>query len=252
MMHGVGSYSGRYERGERDEVWRELRALGPRALDDTHRADAEAVAHAMALRARHNVEVLISRLSEAGLDFRSNDDDRLSRPAHVLPTSDASALVDWMEQAFGPIPLTVAAWIREVGDVWLVGDHPDWPDSDLADPLVVEFEFSAYRGGGVRDHYRAEHESWLEADDDAEDFPFQIHFAPDDLHKANISGGAPYGIRVPDPAVDGRCVVLRRHFVDYLNEAFAAGGFPGGLLSEGYREPSPGLRESLAEDLLRL
>lgn len=247
MMIRVTSYSGRYERGERDEVWRELQTLGHEALDSAGREDVEAVARSMAVRARHNVDLLVSRLSEAGFEFRSNDDERLTRPAHVPPTSDAGALVDWMERTFGPIPLTVAAWIREVGDVWLVGDHPDWSDSELADPLVVEFEASAYVDVDIRDHHRAEHRHLLETDDDS---PFHIWFAPDDFHKANISGGEPYGIQLPAGAVDGWCPALDRFFVDYLNDAFSAGGFPGGI--EGCDEPPSGLREGLAADLLRL
>lgn len=252
MIRVMASYAARYERGEYDEVWRELRAMGPKAVDSRHREDSEAVVHTMAVRARHNVDVLVSRLSEAGFDFRSNDDERLDRPAHIPPTDDAAVLVDWMEQAFGPIPLTVAAWIRQVGDVWLVGDHPDWPGSDLADPLVVEFEYSAYPGSEVRDHYKDEHDEWLEARNYDKELTFQIYFAPDDLHKANTSGGEPYGIQVPDTAVDGLCVTSDQYFVDYLNAAFAAGGFPGALIAEGYQEPPPGLRENLTKDLLRL
>lgn len=245
-MVAMTSYFARYERGERDDVWRELHALGPKALDASRREDAAAVARSMALRARRNVELIESRLTEAGFDFRGNDDEGVDRPGHIPPTAGAAALVEWMERELGPMPLTVAAWIREVGDVWFVGDHPRWTTSDLADPLVVEFEGSAYPGHDVRTHLEGQIASR------GENRSCQLYFAPDDYHKANISGGSPYAVEVAAPAVDGWCLPFERFFVDYLNDAFASGGFPGALVAEGYEEPPPGLRESLAEDVLRL
>lgn len=58
---------------------------------------------------------------------------------------------------------------------------------------------------------------------------FQIEFAPDYLHKANISGDAPYGIEVPNSAVDGLVLgeVHQTTFVNYLRIAFQWAGFPG-------------------------
>lgn len=82
-------------------------------------------------------------------------------------------------------------------------------------------------------------------------YPFQLDFAPDALHKANISGGGPYGIIVAGSGVDG-LVGPTTWFVDDLNAAFAAGGFPGAPYSEGYLDPPVGLREGLARDLLHL
>lgn len=52
--------------------------------------------------------------------------------------------------------------------------------------------------------------------------------APDRLHKANISGGAPYGFRLPDACADAVFVgEVAMPFVDYLNLVFENGGFPG-------------------------
>jgi hypothetical protein len=53
--------------------------------------------------------------------------------------------------------MAVLSWIRIVGDVWLVGTHPQWPESADANPLVIEIEGSlsgpsirgqAFRRGG--------------------------------------------------------------------------------------------------------
>lgn len=243
------SHIARYQAGDHDGVWRDLRALGLDAFGVRHREDAQAVAHEMASRARQNVETLVDRLQTEGFTTTWNDDDATPRPARFPPTDGASALADWMEEAFAPFPMTVAAWIRQVGDVWLVGEHPRWSESILADPLVVEFEHTVH-GGGAREYYEGEWKLWTE-NDNRDAHPFQLDFAPDDLHKANISGGGPYGILLSGSAVDG-LVGPTTWFVDDLNDAFAAGGFPGALRAEGYVDPPAGLREGLARDLLRL
>ncbi|GHH77309.1 hypothetical protein [Promicromonospora soli] len=243
------SYFARYQAGEHNEVWRDLRALDLTVFEVRHREDAQAVAREMAVRARWNVETLVDRLQADGFVAAENDDDGTPRPAHFPPSDGASALADWMEEAFAPFPMTVAAWIRQVGDVWLVGEHPRWAQSVLANPLVVEFEHTLY-GGGSREYFEGEWKSWGESPH-RDSRPFQLDFAPDALHKANISGDGPYGIVLAGSGVDGR-LGPSTWFVDDLNAAFAAGGFPGALYSEGYVDPPQGLREGLARDLLRL
>ena len=58
--------------------------------------------------------------------------------------------------------------------------------------------------------------------------PFNLDLAPDYLHKANISGGAPYGIELPffgaDPIFVNEAHELP--FVDYLRLCFRWAGFP--------------------------
>jgi hypothetical protein len=81
------------------------------------------------------------------------------------------------------------------------------------DPLVVF---------GVEDAF-AECESM---DDDERSV---ITIAPDDLHKANTSGGDPYAVAVPDQRADGVLLDERHNllFVDYLRLCFRYGGFSG-------------------------
>ena len=59
----------RYLAGEYAEVWRELVALGPRVRYKNYCTDAAAVAAEAMRRARHNVELLITRLDEMGFRF---------------------------------------------------------------------------------------------------------------------------------------------------------------------------------------
>jgi hypothetical protein len=73
--------------------------------------------------------------------------------------------------------------------------------------------------------------------------------APDRLHKENVSGGAPYGIILPDGCVDGRFVgETTMPFVSYLNWVFRNGGFPWPTASETEWR----VKQSLAKDLLPL
>ena len=72
---------------------------------------------------------------------------------------------------------------------------------------------------------------------------------PDDLHKADTSGGDPYEIAVPDPRADAE-LLNERHglfFVDYLRLCFRFGGFPG---YEGFDRGVPSEIESLRGGLL--
>ena len=113
------------------------------------------------------------------------------------------------------MPLSVRAFFEVVGEVTLIGTHPAIApnNGDIApDPLVVEgFD-----------------EGMVEYDEE-EEHPVALMIAPDDLHKANTSGGDPYEIAIPNSHADG-LVLNERHelmFVDYLRLCFKFGGFPG-------------------------
>ena len=53
--------------------------------------------------------------------------------------------------------------------------------------------------------------------------------APDPIHKTNQSGGEPYSIEFPNPAVDAPLWGEEDYgtFVEYLRTCFRWGGFPG-------------------------
>ncbi|CPS44485.1 hypothetical protein [Mycobacteroides abscessus] len=221
------SYSERYRNGETVEVWRDLWQLGSRVREPRYLEDATEVAYTMAIRARRNIELIADRLVDSGFVAHTNDSERKSRVPFIPAGEDSRVFVAQLTEKLGPIPLTVASWIEFVGDVWLVGSHPRWPGIHQSDPLVVEFE-CAYSGGHsvAYSYYEGEYEEWLKSGIGS----FQMDFAPDRLHKANISGDEPYGIFVPDACVDGTVNMggRRMSFVSYLNWVFKAGGFPLG------------------------
>ncbi|WP_158277760.1 DUF3632 domain-containing protein [Pseudosporangium ferrugineum] len=240
------SWLSRYRAGQRRQVWRELAGLGPAVHERPDLADeAQLVCDEMARRARRNVEVLAARLTAAGYRFHTNDDEQLAVAPHLAPTPGAEEHVRWLEARFGPVPMTLRSWIRLVGDVWLVGTHPRWPGSGSGDPLVIQLEGTHDPGESIRDYFDGEHEEW----EDSGSGPFVLPVAPDRLHKANTSGGDPYGI-VLSGAADGVFAAGRRRlpFVSYLNRVFAHGGFP----HRTWARPAARIKRDLARDLLPL
>lgn len=215
---------GRYLDGERDVVWHELRQLGARVQEPAYASEAQAVCDEMAQRARHNVAVLVDRLFEQGYRFHENDGTGASAEPLSGPSRNADDFLAWLTDAFGCIPMALSSWVRIVGDVWLVGTHPRWETSASADPLVVEVAGLRYPGQDIRPYLMDELNQWREVPGGA---PFQLPVAPDHLHKNNVSGGAPYGVVLPDGCADAFIVTdVGMPFVSYLQRAFGKGGFP--------------------------
>ena len=148
----------RYRVGQRQQVWHELRQLGAAVREPEIRAEAQLVSDEMAVRARHNIEVIVERLIQDGFRFHTNDDEQTPVTPHIPPTPAAAQHADWLEQRFGPVPLTLLSWVRLVGDVWLVGTHPEWPTSASADPLVIQVEGSHYPDYSTQKHFTDEWE----------------------------------------------------------------------------------------------
>jgi hypothetical protein len=220
----------RYRDGQHDQVWQELRQVGSGIRESEWAEEARLVCDEMARRARHNIELIVERLSNDGYRFHTNDDDQTPVQPHLPPTPAAAAHADWLEQQFGLVPMTLLSWVRIVGDVWLVGTHPQWSTSAAADPLVIEAEGSRYGGGpSIREYIDDEWADWQQrrAGDLATAGLFVLPLAPDRFHKDNTSGGAPYGIVLPDGCGDGLFAwETTMPFVSYLNWVFRDGGFP--------------------------
>jgi hypothetical protein len=259
----------RYQAGEHRKVWEELIALGGSVRDDPHAADALAVAYETMRRVDANVRTIVQRLESMSYTFTTDvgpsgspsvqmganrmDLDDVMRQAGAMPqmggllgkmvkavemlagASGASSpsrhrvvtshvppgpgvrkeIADF-EKEVGTLPLSLRAFYETVGEVNLVGHHPSLAPRDgpiAPDPLVV-YGFD---------------ERAVEYDDEDEDTPSVITIAPDDLHKANTSGGDPYEMALPDLRADGELLNERHNlfFVDYLRLCFEFGGFPG-------------------------
>jgi hypothetical protein len=219
------SYLSRYQNGEHEKVWQELLALGGRVRREPVYADALAVAHETMRRARHNIDVLIPRLRDIGYEFLADDPDALyPEEIHTPPNTAMLAQLTTLEQRIGVFPMALRAWYEIVGGVNLMGVHPGirfFEDEPLPDPLVVD-PINAYHFD-MLDEWENDHTAF------SDDGTFPLEIAPDEFHKANISGGAPYSIALPNASIDAP-LLDEWHattFVDYLRICFRWGGFPG-------------------------
>ena len=237
-MKSPNSWLERYLGGEHKAVWAEIQNLKS-AEEGTHSdTEVRAVVREAMQRTRRNAEVIIGRLQDSGYEFVDpSSKGYVPRTPLVPPNEDSPHFAHWLSELAGPLPMTVTEWIVTVGDVNLVGNHPEWPERDMmTDALVVEFELRGYadRGPGwdAREYYRGELEAWKDevAEYGAKDVGrFVLPFAPDMYHKAHVSGGAPSGIYLPDDSVDATCRINDHDisFIEYLRECFRSGGFPG-------------------------
>ncbi len=231
----MGRWLERYERGQRPQVWTEMTALGADIRGDVEwLSDARGVARETMRRARQNVELLVELLPSIGYEF--------SGEPFIAAPADASGAIDEVEATIGVMPLALRAFFEQVGRVDLVGRHPGW-SFEYLDQLVVD---------APPDFVLSEHEAWDHDRDSEYDrgSAFEIPIAPDYLHKADVSGGMPYGMAVPNGGADG-LLLWEPHqttFSNYLRIAFRMGGMPGwqrepALLDEWALPDSPPPRE---------
>ncbi len=226
----------RYLAGQRVGAWTEVVSLdgGLRGSIESLR-DAKAIARETMRRSRRNIEQLVESLPTIGYVFEPGDGLVVFEP----PSPGISADLDEIESRVGEIPLAFRCWLEEVGTVDLMGHHPDWV-IDYPDPLVVESPI---------DYLRGLVEAWeQDLGTEWERQPFTIDFSPDLLHKANVSGGAPYAVVVPNAAADS-LVLGERHqttFVNMVRIAFNQGGFLG------WDDPDRSLHTSLPTSLAEL
>ena len=172
-------------------------------------------------RVRRNCERLVSRLGDLGYVFGTfPDGSRRSFKAEPLtaPSDRIRADSTELETQAGLLPISLVAFWQEVGAVDLVGMHRGWPDG--LDPLVVDPPEGAlsFLFDMEDDEGETEGPGWFAG------------LAPDDLHKDNVSGGDPYGVRLPNPAADFTLLYERHNllFVPYLRLAILHwGGLPG-------------------------
>jgi hypothetical protein len=230
----------RYRGGEHDAVWDELRRLGPMASTSPQLAYAEAVAVETMARVRTNLERIVERLKSSGYRF--------IYPALTAPAARVDEEIAKIEESIGVLPLSVKAFYRAVGSISLMGTHPDWKLSGYlfddehgglktavgqviyTDPLVVYPLDAKYT--------IAEHTDWKEWAEQGD--RFRVTIAPDVYHKANVSGGGPYGVFIPDARADGEIDLDGRDtfFVDYLRDCLRWGGFPGLAAERDQSDPA--------------
>jgi hypothetical protein len=156
----------------------------------------------------------------------------------------------------GPLPLALSACLEIVGGVNLCGDggntlpqvgyhHAPHEESDLyPDPLALP----------PGRHLPSMWEKWASDKGDIASTPreFCLLFAPDEIHKANVSGGQ-HDILLPNRSADPEPLYVPGRkgitLVEYLLISLAWGGFPGHDITP-LEAPIPRMIEELRRDLL--
>jgi hypothetical protein len=242
---------GRY--GMREGAWSEVLSWGELEEGTARWNEAYAVARDTMQRARQNVETIIAYLRAESYVFGPAPGSDLSpEPTWQPPTPESEAQLMRLQTEYGPLPLSLRAWYEIVGAVSLRGRFPEGPDYDewlpMNDPLMVDpLDWILEELDGERrwleEHPERAAEENLQRSDPAK---WLITIAPDVYHKAHVSGGAPYQIRVPDRRADApvlnvsvfvatppgapaprQQMWLDEMFVSYLRRAFQWAGFPG-------------------------
>lgn len=219
----LGDLLSRYNAGERESVWSQISLLGP--IDGQLRQEVFAVARSTMQRVKQNVELISCRLKAAG--WLS-----LGGELHTQPLPGDGRFVRAIENITGEkLPLTLLSFWTVVGGVDWVWDYnakKEAPNFGLDIPLDEMDPLCIDAPATVEWQFEEWTEQTKQPDPDLVD-PFFLSLAPDDLHKANISGGPPYGVNLPttdiDPIFANEAHLLP--FLDYLRLSFAWAGFPG-------------------------
>jgi hypothetical protein len=168
---------------------------------------------------------LVPRLSEYGFEFE--------RAEEVLPGPevDTQEAIARIEKDVGLLPEALKLFWLRIGSVDLCGSHPNWEGAEYPDPLYVAPPSFALQ---ELENFLSDKEERLRCN-----FPYHVPIAPDEYHKANVSGGPEYSISVPaiaaDPPLNDEW--HKTTFVNYLEIALTWAGFPGLSRYPGHNWP---------------
>lgn len=218
----TGDLVARYLRGEHEAVWHELRAH--EAIAGDLREEALEVARATMRRVARAADVVATRLAERG--WRSLSGALRTPPA----AADAAVLARLAATTGAPLPPSLVAFWEIVGGIDLVWDYngEDAAPSLGVDLAMEEMDPLAIDPPGVAPYLLEDWDEQRRGVDPELVEPFQLELAPDRLHKANISGGPPYGLELPFAGADP-VFANEEHglpFVEYLRLCFRWAGFP--------------------------
>lgn len=227
------SFTARYADGECEAVWNELRALGP--VPETLSEDVSAVA----AETMRRVAVHAERLAWAYLELGFTGSELLYPPPNAARLAD----LDRLAAEIGGLPYALDACLRTLNVFFGDGDCeplalwgrdmergrtiPVLPDPLTTPPVSMLAAFWEGYNDDYGDHY----------DEDlyGERPPFSFSFAPDEIAKANYSGGH-HTIELPSTVADPVLVGVSDRpgitLVEYLRLSIAWAGLPGWARTE--------------------
>ena len=228
-----------------------LREHGPLASGDAYFGEAWPVVEETMGRVKSNLETIISRLREDNYRFEqtyeedSEDFPELNPMPGVI---DPEKTISTYEGIIGPLPLAMKGWMKMVGDVTLLGNHPGWEKENMCtDALSIEFEEENWLEIGTENTEDWKH--WVDKEGLEETGDMILEFSLCLHHKVNISGAGTYGMGINGAYIDPKVYVGdEMYFTDYLRHCFEWGGFPGFSCYE--KGNDSGVISKLKKDLL--
>ena len=208
-------------------------------------ADSAGVAGLTRRRVARNVGVVVDWLGAGGWRWACPE---MVRQA---PTDADLRAITAVEGCLGLLPLALRACLMYVGEVWLCGTLPGWEPPWFAfgdieaspvmgDPLVLPP--AAWMAGDLAER---DSDDWAQPKR-----PYRFGFAPDELHKARISGGT-HDMVLPASTADPQLLGVEYRegvtLVDYLRASLGHGGFAG---AEFMTAPPPLLLAEISGELV--
>lgn len=218
-----GDLFARYRSGQFEAVWREIRLH--RRIAGDFREEILEVAEETMRRVARNADLISERLRAKG--WRALNGELRPEPA----SGDAAVFERIEAITRSPVPPSLLAFWRIVGGidwVWNYRSEESLPDLDVDLPMDEMDPLCVDPAKAIEYLFEEWEEQRNQPDPDLVG-PFRLWLAPDYLHKANISGGAPYGIELPSFEADPLFAYERHElpFIDYLRLSFRWVGFPG-------------------------
>jgi hypothetical protein len=218
-----GDLASRYRHGQFEEVWREIRMHSH--ISGEFFEEVMEVAKETMQRVARNADLIAEKLKSRGWEA-------LIGRLRTSPTADVTNTIKRFESITGsPVPPTLQGFWLVVGGidwVWNYESKNPIPDVGVELPMDEMDPLCIHAAKDIEYLFAEWEEQRIELDSDLID-PYRLDLAPDYLHKANISGGAPYGIELPYFGADP-LFANERHklpLLDYLRLSFRWAGFPG-------------------------
>jgi hypothetical protein len=223
------TFYSRYQNGETQDVYNDIDKLGEQAFSPDYYPDIEKVLIETFERVKFNLNIIYHELKLIDYVFWKNENGNDN--AIVKPFDDKDQLLVMLERSIAPVgklPLSLKMFYKIVGACnfswnYLKNENIMW---EMADPIQISPLTDC--ASQVTDEY------WLEEmngyiEDEEFGFAF-LELSADDLHKDNISGGAPYSLQLTQTgSIDGYFLNEPNNttFINYLRICFESCGFPG-------------------------
>lgn len=220
----------RYVSGDTITVYAEIASLREEAFNAVYYGDVVAVLEETFKRTSYNLSVIYEALLRDNYHFKEQIKYNFDHPL-LKPLPNVEELLNTLDEAvkpFGFVPLSIKTFYRVVGSCNFAWDYTTnknfrW---NMADPIqvvslddVVTSVTDKYWHDDIRNY--------------VEDENFGCAFlelSADDLHKDNVSGGAPYSLEITKrPSVDSHFLNEPNNttFINYLRICMEHCGFPG-------------------------